>query len=365
MLKSFSATSRLLCLWAVSALLFANTINAQEANEKGSVYYKRGLSIGSDDGNYSLTINGRVQTRSEYQYRKAAKNSHNSEFSLPVARLNFKGHAIDPRFTYGIQLAFDNAQPRLQDFFTNFAVLPADIQLKVGRFLHGYSWLELPSSGGLEFVDRSNTYRDFRLGYATGLSFHNGKLGRFNWDVGLYENGTVPNANATQAALSGSFSYNHNKIDASSEADLDGGPFRLIATIGGFARSNVRERTISGYAGSLGALAKCYNGALSLGGFLGTPEVSGEITKEQLKFGGLAQASYVFAKRYGVAARYSLGGDLLKPKLGQRKPLTHEILAGGSLYLYGHDLKVQLDGGLEIVGDRYDPTVRAQLQFAF
>lgn len=353
---------RLFGMWALSTMLFSNLAAAEDTTTNGTVGYERGIFLNSGSGNYGLHINGRLQSRAQWEY---LNKTHNSSFSIPQARLTFRGHAIDPRFGYAVQLGMDRGAFKLVDFSVNFAVMPYDMQLKVGHFLGGYSWLELPTGAGLEFVDRSLPYRDFSIGPVTGISFHNGKKRSFNWNIGIYENGESRISQKRLAAASASVAYNHNNLDSSTEADLEGGPFRILATLGGFGRAQIDDRKLVGYAASLGAIAKCYNSSISAGVFLGTPETipapAGQSTfsKENVKIDALGQAGYVFAKHYGLAARYALLTGLANA------PLNHELMGSASVYLYNQELKVQLDGGATITKEATSPLVRAQLQFAF
>lgn len=357
----------LLC--ASLSLLFFSHANAEDAKKSspGSVGYDKGFYIGSADKKYELRLNGRLQGRASYQY----KNEKNEiGLTIPQARVSLNGHAFDDRFGYGIQLGFDEGQFKLQDFFANFGIFPDHMQLKVGQFIGGYSWLEGIQAARQEFVDRSIVHSKFKLGSVTGLSFNNGKIGAITWDIGIYAGGISEESGRRLGIASGSISYNHNQIDTTSETDFEGGGLRFAGTLGAFAKMQVYDWDFVGYGTSLGGLVKFQGTSVNAGLYAGVPEaprgfdqnkgkITQDITKDDTKIGALVQAGHLFQQRYGVGARYGL-------ITGPAKVTTyHEVLGSLSLYVFNHDLKVQLDGGAVIKKNGATPQIQAQVQYAF
>lgn len=355
----------LLC--ASLSLLFFSQTYAEEAKKDSLGGYDKGFHIGSADKKYDLRLNGRLQGRARYEYDN---KKHEVGLSIPNARVSLKGHVFDDRFGYGIQLGFDRGEFMLQDFFANFGIFPDHMQMKVGRFLGGYSWLEGVMAAHQEFVDRSIVYNSFKLGTLTGLSFHNGRMGNINWDAGIYEGGISRVSGKRLGIASGSISYNHNQIDATSETDFDGGALRFITTLGAFAKTQIDDWDFVGYGTSLGGLVKLNHTSLNAGLYFGVPEaprgfdqnngkITQDISKDDVQIGALVQGGHLFQKRYGVGARYGLITG------AEKITTTHEVLGSLSLYVFNHDLKVQLDGGTIIRKKAVTPQVQAQVQLAF
>ncbi|MCA9507707.1 MAG: hypothetical protein KC505_04710 [Myxococcales bacterium] len=357
---------RTLMLVSVSLLFFSSASGAEESsNNSGSTGYDKGFYVKSSNQKFDLTVNGRVQGRATYQYDK--KNELG--LTLPAARLGFKGHALDQRFSYNIQLGFDNAVPSLKEFSANFDIFPYGIQFKAGYSTSvGYSWLEGVSSGKQDFVGRSKVYSEFSLGSLVGFSFHNGNQKGINWDIGIYEAGPSALSGKRLGLALGSISYNYGGIDSSTETDFKGGDLRMSATLGGFIKSQIVDWNFVGYGASLGALAKFYGTTVNTGIYLGEPEanpmlVDGKteqkVSKESMQIGALLQAGHIFQKRYGVGVRYGLLS-------GAAKVTTqHEVLGSLSLYAFQHNLKLQMDGGVNIKKDSVAPKIEAQIQYAF
>src|SRR5690606_2444639 len=81
-----------------------------------------------------------------------------------------------------------------------------------------------------------------------------------------------------------------------------------------------------------------------------TTAPDGAIRAVQVGEGLNAQLSKYFSSRYEVAARYSL----LAPEAGvpEQVPFTEEALLGGTRYLNGHRIKLQLYVGYRWLGRR-------------
>lgn len=77
--------------------------------------YDDGFHIGSADGNYSLRINGQLQTRWIYNYRSnpapvgTAGDRHRSGFENTRTKLWFSGHIVNPQWEYMIEYDFGRA----------------------------------------------------------------------------------------------------------------------------------------------------------------------------------------------------------------------------------------------------------------
>lgn len=346
MFKLFSRRNFLVVLLAALASF---VLTAEEFDGRSG--YRDGIFVSTSNKNFELRLNGRMQTRFEFSHKR---NQNKSEFTLSAARLLLKGHAIDPRFTYGLQFGFDQAIPSLHEFWSNFAVLPYDLQLKVGYFIGKYSWLDEIAVAKTSFITSSIAYN--RLAPLTGITLHNGKDNALSYSFGIYSEKGVTNF----GTAAGHISYNHNRLDATSDADLEGGPLRVLASIGAFSRTRIIDWKWVGINSTIGALMKYENFSANAGMFFGAPLSEGPM-KDDIILGAQGQAGYVFNHRYGVAARYAINtGFKTEAKA------MHEILGAFSWYAYSNNLKLQLQAGSTIGAAReLSPKISTQLQFAF
>jgi hypothetical protein len=71
--------------------------------------YDNGFHIGSADGNFSLRLNGQLQTRWIYNYRSGPGDSHRSGFENARTKLWFSGHIVNPQWEYMVEFDFARA----------------------------------------------------------------------------------------------------------------------------------------------------------------------------------------------------------------------------------------------------------------
>ncbi len=367
--KSKSMSWKILTV-AAMGFFFNHAAVAQEAAvTEPTAGYDKGFFVKSGN-DFLLKANGRMQTRAEYKFAKERKDQHDVRFTLPAARLLFSGNVFDPQIGFGSQFAADNGFFRVIEFYGNFGLLPDDLGLKVGHFLGNYSLLETNSAGKLEFTDRASLHSVWKLDSVTGFSFHRNKKKPIIWELAVFNAGKSKFSDKYLGGVSGNIGFNYNELDASDEVDFDGGPFRFLFNVGGFARTRLDTWKIVGYAGAAEAMTKFNHASISAGFFTGVPEAPlsptstptslvQELNKDQIGFGGYGRAGYVFDDRFGFGARYALQGDF------KGGTMVHEIFAATSFYFLKHNLKTQLEGGTAIVEKTVSPQVRVQLQLAF
>lgn len=372
----------------LAMLTLAAGVNAQETPAPTpTAGYDRGFFLQSDDGDYRLRIGGRLQARYEYENvdeGAGEDREHEQAFSIPRARLKLSGHVFDPAWNYAFQADFGRGFVTLKDGYVEYRA--PRVRLQVGQFKRPFSRQQITSSGDLEFVDRTLTDRAFGAGRDIGLMAHNG-LGRdgFEWAAGVF-NGTGDSARfrgtaevdpATgEGTASGSFSnvpatfapaivgrvgYNHGGIDAYSEADLDGGPFRFAITASPMVVFDADDDGESKVAAEAD-----YN--LHVEGFSTTGGVywmsEDERNAAAVSTIGLhVQAGYVIAGLFQPAVRFAL----VDPE-GDDNTAT-ELAAAFSFYFFGHSVKWANDFALLTErspdGDTSDFRARSQLQLAF
>src|SRR6266508_6155561 len=139
----------------------------------------RGFVWESSDGNYSLSIGGRLQGRFTYLDRdgEASHRSDEGEFRLRRARVYWQGHAFDPKMQYRIELDLAPGTAELLNMEMNYAYRP-ELTLNLGQFKPPQSRQELTSSGSLQFVDRSLANDFFNVGRDRGVRV-SGALGEY------------------------------------------------------------------------------------------------------------------------------------------------------------------------------------------
>lgn len=350
---------------------FSMKIAAQETVETTRAGYEKGFFVSHGD-DYSLRLNGRLQTRAEYTY--TLSKQHVAKLSVPYARLGLSGHVFDPRIGFTSQFAFDNplnkgSAFRVIDFYANFGLVNEDLQLKVGHYAGGYTLLENYPLSKHALVARSFLFGEWNIGASNGLSLYRNKKNEWGFDLSVLENGYSPVSNKRRGVVSTNVSYNYGGLDATDQMDFEGGPFRILVSLGAFGRAQIDQWKLVGYAGALETIAKVANASINAGFLFGLPEapkdgqsVGANIVQQELKdakpnLAAYGQVGYVFDGFLGFAAQYATQGSL--KKIG-----AQEILGGASFYLWEHNLKFQLDGGA-LINTSATPIVRGQFQLAF
>lgn len=130
----------------------------------------QGFHFESADGQHTLSLGGRVQTRWSYTDRdgRAAGNADESEFRLRSARLWWQGHAFGPRLSYFLQTEVIDGGVTLLDYQFRYQYLPA-LGIQLGQFKPGQARQELLPIGVLQFTDRSLANDFFNVGRDRGI----------------------------------------------------------------------------------------------------------------------------------------------------------------------------------------------------
>ena len=144
--------------------------------------FREGLGFAKPDSSYSLNIRFRIQNRAMVN-TISDKNLHPAGYEARVrrCRLIFRGHVVDPRLAYYLQLSFSrgdmdwevtdvtqqNVSPNVvRDAVIYYRIVP-DLQIGLGQTKLPGNRQRVNSSGALQFFDRSivnaqfTTDRDF------------------------------------------------------------------------------------------------------------------------------------------------------------------------------------------------------------
>lgn len=145
--------------------------------------YDRNFFLASADGNYRLNIEGQIQSRYAFNHLPASglrgatasvgQSQDEYGFELRRVRLNFFGHAIDPSWTYRVQIAFERdagvtGRPlTLEDAFIQKS-FGGGWFFRMGQWKNFFNYEEITSSRTQQFVERSMVNQYFTTQFIQG-----------------------------------------------------------------------------------------------------------------------------------------------------------------------------------------------------
>jgi phosphate-selective porin OprO/OprP len=145
--------------------------------------YDRNFFLASADGNYRLNIEGQIQSRYAFNHLPSASfrgagsgataTPNEYGFELRRVRLNFFGHAVDPSWTYRVQIAFERdggvtGRPlTLEDGFVQKA-FGGGWFFRMGQWKNFYNIEEIHSSRTQQFIERSMVNQYFTTQFIQG-----------------------------------------------------------------------------------------------------------------------------------------------------------------------------------------------------
>lgn len=378
----------------------------------------QGFQFTSADGDFSLRIGGRIQTRMEYEFESdsdgdGASQDDSPNFLTPRLRLRMRGHAFDPKLTYDFHFDFGGDLPKgsvspssvvtgvnfgsstatsastsftgsdqlaeLKDAFFNYEIADKALQIRAGQFKTPYSRAQLVSAFSLEFVDRAPTDRFFAPARQKGAMLHGAFGGEkndfFEWNAGAFD-GEGENAVNNDEGLMwvGRAAVNPFGAVPYAEADLRPADKRskFLAALGvnGWYHQDDGRGADNGDAWSIGAdLAVMWEG-FHFGAEIHrreTDRATSAAPPNDMELTGYhAQLGYMLVpETFEVGVRFSeVDWDDAASQTAAR-----EMLLVLGYYFHGHDMKVQLDfGRVEnrfLTGSSNDDDTRLRLQFSF
>lgn len=137
---------------------------------------KRGFFIRDEDDHFLLRLGGRVQVRHTYNARdergdSGSRDSDSSYFELERVRLAFRGHILDPRLIYQIQVDGDTdrgGSVTTLDAYARYEIFEDILKLGAGQWKAHFLRQEKTSSGRLQMVDRSLATEYFNVDRGVG-----------------------------------------------------------------------------------------------------------------------------------------------------------------------------------------------------
>ncbi|HLT28473.1 MAG TPA: porin [Myxococcaceae bacterium] len=356
----------------LATLVMTGPALAQEAEEAAPASVRarfgEGVTFDTGDGQFSLTVRGRLQLRYVASGNSGAGGLGpiSQGFFVRRGRLQVDGTFLQD-FEYKLQLGmspFDmesdnpNVLRDAQVTWTRFR----DLQVRAGQGKVMYDRQRLNSSSALQFTDRSAVTSEFTLDRDVGVQLFSEDLlgldGRLVYALGLHGGeGRNPTATGQGLLLSARVGYRpFGGFDDLSEADLSRSDAPRLGIYAGVARNwnAVRaqgshgDRFFGGHADFthllLDGLFK-WKG-LSVSGALHLRSTDEPLREDSLLaiptdtgWGVYGQVGYVFVPEWEVVARY---GQIrgFRDRATGLEDLT-EIGAGIGWYLMDQDLKLQ------------------------
>jgi hypothetical protein len=319
------------------------------------------LALSSSDGAFRVHPEGRLQVNWSTANRSGVM-AH--RFDLPTARIGFSGHVFS---TYRYELSGDfgsnnvNQPFELRDAYIDSPIF--GLRVRLGQFKRFYSQGHMRSLSKMQFTERAITDAFSGAGRDIGISLYDRparEVASWEWGLGVY-NGRgglgSPELFARGGQPQASFraGYTSARLDADDEADFDGGPLRVGASLnylGSYAQGDAKQ--MQQFIGVEGML-KAYGTTLSWSAF--SALYTSPLGKLKVDLAGHLQVGHmVVPNRLEFAARYGQApfGDA-----------WHRQATGATnIYVRGHRLKVQVEGGVMPVDNAptLDWLARVQMQ---
>ena len=367
--------------------LAGETADSGEPSIADHVGYDGGFYINDETGNYSLKMNARMQAKYTFEAVDAGGEDKDleSNFSIPAARIKFKGHVVSKKVKYALQLDFGKGNALLKDFYADFGFVKNVLHLRVGQWVKPWSRQQITSSGKLEFTGRAMTDKAFGAGRDIGLAIHNNysKSPVFEWALGVF-NGTGEKPSYTGSAdeagnvkvkpsnvpttfhpmIVARVGANIGKLKGYSEADLEGGAPRLGFGVSGIFDLEHDNNNSGALKGEFDYIFKAYGFSSTGGLYVGSVQDGDAFSDQAYDMMGMhAQLGYLIMEKIQPVFRYGV----LNPEGG--KNYKQEIFGGLSVYFAKHNLKWQTEVGGIVEQDGDDSTsdtvLATQLQLGF
>lgn len=356
----------------------------------------RGFLLRGADGDFELSVGGRIQWRFTYDFWAANPDTGGADapnFETPRVRLGFQGHAFDPRLRYRLLIDASGGRPEtavgfpnlvddfkastsfaeLKDAFVAYGFDPA-FGVRLGQFKIPYSRHALTGVGALQFVDRAVTNDVFGAGRDAGVEIAGGFLGEDDdvlaYAAGVFDGEEANAPNDDEGLLwAGRIVANPwGAVDGPEGALAGDEPFR--ASVGVSARVHQND----GFSAKGDDWFAAVDGAARWRGFF----VQGEAHYadwnrtgggDPTAFGWFAQLGRtILPGELDVAVRFARV-DRNDDANGDAS--AREYLLAVGYFLHGHDAKIQLDFGYvddrggDPSDDREEWRLRTQLTLNF
>jgi len=392
--------------------------------------------IKSADGQSSLQFNLAAQLlfhfdSKELSEKKTDENPNPGNYrdntgtvEMRRIRPQIRGMVLTQDLEYNLQLSMVPGNIELIDFYLNYRIVD-HARFRLGWYKIPFTRYRIQSFKELTLPDWSIVTKYFGAERQFGLSIHNGyeKPMEVEYEFGVFtgQNSRASHAVAlpklygeeapnpsslTDPAAQNQWhpevvwrvAWNPGGIVTRTDTDFEGGSARVSLGLSGAWDFRPKRYIDLNLRVAPEFLLKAYGFSMSLVGYVATQKMGDSLSNTQLAFaGGLAQASYLIAKRYELAARYSFvstnsetredafnrGQNIINDpenaedvealkkqydKLGQTK-YEQELCGGFNVYIIGSSLKWNTDVSYlprtTLKDRRDDVRVRSQIQVAF
>ena len=356
----------------------ASTAQKPEGSVVFSAAPGRGATIKSVDGNYSLTLRGRVQLRDTFTHDAKDLN----ELEIRTVRLVLQGNVLSPDLKYLVQFAFGGndfetgSSSPIFDAFVEYTRW-RELNIRVGQFFVPFDRARTTREFALQFVDRQVSVRELSLDRDVGVMLSSNDLFGLGSRLGYnFFIGAGDGRNRFIAQTPGPLTVLRltarpfGAFDDDQEGDLtrDPKPRLEVSVAGAYNVHSYRSQSTLGNTYTYGThdyLHAAADVVFKVAGFslfsefvwrkattpglgyidgpLGTPA-----TREWSRngVGYFVQAGYLIGTYVEVVARwdqlYAL--DTTDPTLIAAANTTGRQLGGGvNVYLNGHAFKIQAD----------------------
>lgn len=345
--------------------------------------YDGGFYVKTEDDSFSLRMNGFAQVR--YTFFEPEKGKSNHNFDVALARIAFSGHVFDPNVSYFMQYEAstfgNNNRVSALDWWMKYNFTP-DFALQAGRFILPYSRQFYTHPGNLLFSDLSAADYAFNLQRAIG-THAGGKIGPVAFDGALTNSIRALDAGGqhnfgdelawlgrVELDILEPYGYLESSSTPVSAPQLSigaAGAFNPIDEASTFQNVLPGDRTTNA---TLDAGFRWDRFTLQAAGHFRHNNFKTLGRKSGDDWGYYAQAGfYLVPERWELAARVS-GVDFARSNNPDVRGDIMEYTAGLNYYLYGHNVKLQMDYSFIDTdtfsgGNRGDHLLRVQTQFLF
>jgi hypothetical protein len=335
--------------------------------------------IRSPDGAWKMRIGLTAQAWAVVEDAGPIGGERDRSFDLELRRVRptLSGTAFTSDFSYLLHIALLPGKWEFMDMMVDYAFAPR-LHLRVGQFKIPYTRYRIRSYKNRQVVDWAAVSTYFGAERQVGVLLHDGydakKPPRFEWALGVFTGTNARTAHAVGPSrlyepdpdlegrnfhpeIVGRMGYNHNGIDTTGEADLEGGPFRFSVSLSGtwdLAPVHAQDWALRG---AVDALFKVRHFSLAATVYASTVQDGpslGDQTPGAL--GVWAATGYVIGKRVEIAGQYAA----VIPAGGTGT--FHEPRAGVNVFILGRRVQWRTDFGAVIGCTGCDRDVDVQVR---
>jgi len=316
--------------------------------------YDNGFFIRSKDERFSLNLNGFIQAR--YTMTAPDKGRSRNNFDLALGRLAFSGNVFDPKVKYFFQYEGttfgNNNRATMLDWWMQYSYSQY-LTVQAGRFILPYSRQFYTHPGNLLFTDLSEADYAFNLQRASGANI-SGKVGRLSYhgvvtnSVRALDAGGQQNAGA-EVAWQGRLEY--DILDSygylESSPTLAAAPQLSIGIAAAFNPVDEESRFQNVMPGDRTTNVTIDGGfryqglSFQAAGYYRRNNFEA-IDETGHDWGYYGQVGYYLTEKLELAGRVG-GVDFQFANNPRTGGDVREYMAGFNYYLYGHNVKLQVD----------------------